>query len=231
MVNPLDSTRRLSAEYVCRLHFCIGKSTHVREIDDWRDNARDILNFLLYHIPRSSQTGSLPLYLPTVPVEISQQRQSEGFADRTFVVVGHSFGGASAILAALHSPQLFNSLILVDPVVESTHIDLRTPLTGGALRRRTHWPSRFVFLRHHSFSPLTSVPSVRRPVPPSRPTRSLHLGILTCSRPSFSLALFLLPMEGCSSRLRTFKRPQRLPMSGQVTTRSSYSQHLISKLN
>jgi pimeloyl-ACP methyl ester carboxylesterase len=109
--------------------------------DDWQDNARDILNFLLHYMPPSSCLNT-SLHLPLVPKEISQQRQREGFVGRTFVVVGHSFGGASAVLAASHSPRLFDSLILIDPVIESVPTELRSPLPGGAVRRRTRWSSR-----------------------------------------------------------------------------------------
>jgi len=36
---------------------------------------------------------------------------------RHFVAVGHSFGGAISILAALEHPQLFQSIVLIDPAV------------------------------------------------------------------------------------------------------------------
>lgn len=64
--------------------------------------------------------------------------------------IGHSFGGTAMIGAAARRPELFERLLLVDPVIPpppQAGVDYqRTPqvrrLVDGARRRRAHWPSR-----------------------------------------------------------------------------------------
>jgi pimeloyl-ACP methyl ester carboxylesterase len=64
--------------------------------------------------------------------------------------IGHSFGGTAMIGAAARRPQLFERLLLVDPVVPPPPGAGITPentphlrrLVEGAGRRRAHWPSR-----------------------------------------------------------------------------------------
>ncbi len=64
--------------------------------------------------------------------------------------VGHSFGGTAMIGASARRPELFDRLLLVDPVVPPPpHAGItakNTPHLGGlvhrAQRRRAHWPSR-----------------------------------------------------------------------------------------
>src|SRR5262245_41180520 len=64
--------------------------------------------------------------------------------------IGNSFGGTSFIGAAARRPQLFQRLLLVDPVIppppDPTWMESPPPplqrLVEGALRRRTHWASR-----------------------------------------------------------------------------------------
>ena len=64
--------------------------------------------------------------------------------------IGHSFGGTAMIGAAARRPELFERLLLVDPVVppppDANITAENTPhlrrLVEGARRRRAHWPSR-----------------------------------------------------------------------------------------
>ncbi|KAH8097014.1 Alpha/Beta hydrolase protein [Cristinia sonorae] len=123
-------------------------------IFDWQDNARDIANFLLHYLPGSPRREQLPTHLQPVPVSEALNRQQRGFADRTLVGVGHSFGGASLVWMASHHPykHLLSSLILVDPIITGV-----IPFGGfssfingkiqGALSRRDHWTSRDEALR------------------------------------------------------------------------------------
>lgn len=66
--------------------------------DDWSDNARDVFNLLLNYLPpmSASEKGSPPTHLHRVSEEISQERFSRGFSDRSLVALGHSFGGCTA---------------------------------------------------------------------------------------------------------------------------------------
>ncbi|KAK7678053.1 hypothetical protein QCA50_018994 [Cerrena zonata] len=114
---------------------------------DWQDNARDILHFLLNHIP-SSTYEDFPTHLPRLSSSIAESRKSFGFSGRQFVAVGHSYGGCSVALAAVNHPSLFSSIIFVDPMIRALRPDF--PLvsfgtrrkTSRALSRRNHWSSR-----------------------------------------------------------------------------------------
>jgi len=116
-------------------------------IFDWADNARDILNFLLYYLPSSVSTSILPTHLSPLPALESERRKNNGFGERTLVAIGHSYGGCTSVLAALTYPVLFSSLILVDPVIapkrtEEMRGDRIWDLTLGALQRRETWNTR-----------------------------------------------------------------------------------------
>lgn len=108
-------------------------------LDDWSDNVRDIINFLLNYLPDSAEPNStLPTHLQRVPAKVSEIRAKCGFSHRTLGGIGHSFGGTSlyedpscrrtgetltlclalsGALAAINEPMLFSSLVLVDPIV------------------------------------------------------------------------------------------------------------------
>jgi len=70
--------------------------------------------------------------------------------DAIDVVVGHSFGGTSAVVAAAQRPELFRRLVLVDPVVPPPPTmpelgdgsDVARVLAAGARRRKSLWQSR-----------------------------------------------------------------------------------------
>jgi pimeloyl-ACP methyl ester carboxylesterase len=64
--------------------------------------------------------------------------------------IGHSLGGTSMLGAAARRPDLFERLLLVDPVIPIAvgspgyrkHEPMVQRLINGARRRRAHWPSR-----------------------------------------------------------------------------------------
>ncbi|KAG7442917.1 alpha/beta-hydrolase [Guyanagaster necrorhizus] len=122
----------------------------------WHDPTRDILNFLLHHIP-SKPSLSLPTHLSRVTSAESTLRKSQGFSDRKVVMVGHSFGGAVSTLAALDCPVLFNSLFLVDPVIIKPGSPRSYDLMRGALTRRDRWKNR-----EEAISQLLSSPFFQR---------------------------------------------------------------------
>ncbi|KAK0205389.1 alpha beta-hydrolase [Desarmillaria ectypa] len=107
----------------------------------WHDPTRDILNFLLHHIP-SKPSLSVPTHLSRVTSAESALRKSQGFSDRKVVMVGHSFGGAVSTLAAINCPVLFDSLFLVDPVIIKPGSPRTYNLMRGALTRKDRWKNR-----------------------------------------------------------------------------------------
>jgi pimeloyl-ACP methyl ester carboxylesterase len=109
--------------------------------DDWADNSRDMLNFLLHYLP-DAPMPDLPLHLSPVSSSITATRRVSGFTDRTLIGVGHSLGGVTTAWAACEVPQLFSSLVLIDPIIESRDVYYESHLPGGAVKRRTRWSSR-----------------------------------------------------------------------------------------
>ena len=68
---------------------------------------------------------------------------------KKIIAVGHSMGGAALVMAALVAPELFQALILYEPIIFPTYIRDATesprepsPLVEGARRRRTTFASR-----------------------------------------------------------------------------------------
>ncbi|KAI0289945.1 Alpha/Beta hydrolase protein [Russula brevipes] len=112
---------------------------------NWGDQARDILNFVLHFLPETVMPLPLPACIPRVAVQVSEAREKHGFAHRKLVVVGHSFGGCAAILAAHSTPAPFSELVLVDPVISPLSLDCKESIRHFvvcALTRRSVWPSR-----------------------------------------------------------------------------------------
>ncbi len=66
-------------------------------------------------------------------------------AGEPLVAFGHSMGGASLLMAARRRPELFDTLIVFEPIVFPTDIDRSSqepsPLVEGARRRRSSFPS------------------------------------------------------------------------------------------
>ncbi|KAI5899697.1 uncharacterized protein SCHCODRAFT_02661304 [Schizophyllum commune H4-8] len=114
----------------------------------WRDNTRDILNFLLHFIPADPTTDGLSTHLPRVSAAETAARRSAGLQRRHVVAIGHSFSGCASALAALTPPsghKLLRSLVLVDPVImrpQSEHEKGVFDLAGAAIGRRARWASR-----------------------------------------------------------------------------------------
>ncbi|KAF8697674.1 hypothetical protein AX14_001307 [Amanita brunnescens Koide BX004] len=132
---------------------------------DWIDNSRDIINFLTYFIPAHTFPGkALPTHLPRIASAESDKRAVYGIWTRTIVGVGHSFGGCTTALAAIHKPNLFSSLIAIDPVITKPlwpdeHSASRAHTRGlslAALTRRDGWSSRSEALSLFQKSPFFS---------------------------------------------------------------------------
>lgn len=64
---------------------------------------------------------------------------------RRIALIGHSVGAAGMIFTASTFPQLFESIVLVDPTIFPTSYprwSATVPLVNGAIIRRTQWASR-----------------------------------------------------------------------------------------
>jgi pimeloyl-ACP methyl ester carboxylesterase len=81
------------------------------------------------------------------------QHRRKQWGKRPIIGMGHSFGGVITLLAAAHYPQLFDALILLDPVIfprflgwlmavgEFTGLSRYTPMASRARRRTARWSS------------------------------------------------------------------------------------------
>jgi pimeloyl-ACP methyl ester carboxylesterase len=82
-------------------------------------------------------------------VAVAERLAAERRDGRVAVGVGHSFGGTAMIGAAARRPELFERIVLVDPVTPPRP-ELMPPgrdehlqgLVDGARKRRADWPSR-----------------------------------------------------------------------------------------
>ncbi|GMK54032.1 hypothetical protein CspeluHIS016_0106180 [Cutaneotrichosporon spelunceum] len=102
----------------------------------WSDTARDVINFVEHVLPAvQAAEGEAPWQLPW--------HKAGGTAQ--VVGVGHSYGASALVQAANARPELFSSLFLIEPMCVPLMVnfpDKGYPLTAGALKRRSHWPSR-----------------------------------------------------------------------------------------
>ncbi|OJT15451.1 hypothetical protein TRAPUB_7996 [Trametes pubescens] len=100
-----------------------------RDIVDWHDLTRDILNFLSTYLPADPGAALDTVLSPVAPHEFGKPRR------RRLVGVGHSFGGTILARAALAQPDLFDSLVLVEPIVFSAAFQDRGPGPGAGMLR------------------------------------------------------------------------------------------------
>ncbi|EIW57881.1 alpha/beta-hydrolase [Trametes versicolor FP-101664 SS1] len=98
-----------------------------RDIVDWHDLTRDILNFLSTYLPADPGAALATVLHPVAPHEFGKSRR------RRLVGVGHSFGGTILARAALAQPDLFDSLVLVEPIVFSAAFQDRGPGPGAGM--------------------------------------------------------------------------------------------------
>ena len=75
----------------------------------------------------------------------SQPAHKRRWRGRRVVLIGHSVGAAGMIFTASTFPQLFETLILVDPTIfpaDTVRWPATSTLVNGAIIRRTQWKSR-----------------------------------------------------------------------------------------
>jgi len=90
----------------------------------------------------------------------------EALGAKGIIGVGHSLGGVTTLLAAVQRPDLFRSLVLLDPVLlpprwlvfmrwmQRLRLPWQPPLVEGALRRRRSWPNRDAAYAYFAEKPL-----------------------------------------------------------------------------
>ncbi|KAI0634240.1 Alpha/Beta hydrolase protein [Trametes polyzona] len=126
---------------------------------DWRDNTRDILNFLWHYLPTSASQVVLPTHLPRVSEAETQARLAKGLQGRNIVYVAHSFGACSTVRAAIECPVFFKHIILVDamivpaPSAEPVTTASTRDYVLGAVQRRDRWSSREEAMKQFSATP------------------------------------------------------------------------------
>ncbi len=102
-----------------------------------------------------------PLWPGSVPAEVTSWRDLavdllsdlHARSDGPFIAAGHSLGGILSLYAAVHQPERFRGVVLIDPVVMPRHMlpllwalrqigqHHRSPLAQGAARRRDRFTS------------------------------------------------------------------------------------------
>lgn len=93
------------------------------ETVSWFDGARDVLQLIHNYLPVVQKTTTTTsVFGPRWPdTELRYCRASEVFPDknkgRKIIAVGHSFSGAALSMLAGAQPDIFEALILVDPVM------------------------------------------------------------------------------------------------------------------
>ena len=83
-------------------------------------------------------------------IGVANALRREHGASRIALGLGHSFGGTALITASAQRPELFERLVLVDPIVppqltpelEARRREFGNAIADGARRRRAVWPSR-----------------------------------------------------------------------------------------
>ncbi|KAH9918662.1 Alpha/beta hydrolase family-domain-containing protein [Fomitopsis serialis] len=108
----------------------------LRDVFDWQDQTRDIHNFVLHYLPTHCSAASLPLHLEYIEARPEQ---------RPIIGIGHSYGGTTLIRAAIAKPELFQRLILVEPMITPptfTRGKGLNLLLWSALGKPSQWSSR-----------------------------------------------------------------------------------------
>ena len=99
------------------------------------------------HTPKESVT--MQAYADKVVAQLKTH-------DEPAILVGHSMGGASLLMAAVREPHLFRALFVFEPIVfppapEDGVERPPSPLAGGARKRRDRFPSFEAALENSSY--------------------------------------------------------------------------------
>ncbi len=89
----------------------------------------------------------------------------DALGEEPVIGVGHSLGGVATMYAALHRPERFRALVLIEPVLLPpvflrlfelglSEVAERIPLVRSARQRRDRWPSRQAAFEHFRPKPV-----------------------------------------------------------------------------
>ncbi|EKD03337.1 hypothetical protein A1Q2_02366 [Trichosporon asahii var. asahii CBS 8904] len=114
----------------------------------WDDSARELINFVENVLPavgdEADEAGfQLPFELGGKSAQQAGKTPADGLK-RKVVGIGHSYGGNALAQAAASRPDLFDAILLVEPMTVPSLVNAGesgSPLTMGALKRRSEWPS------------------------------------------------------------------------------------------
>ena len=113
----------LTKKYSLMLHDCVGHgdSDTGSGFISWEHSAQQVYNVIQHKKGRGALQGSL-------------------------LGMGHSFGGVLTIKLAARYPDLFHSLLLLDPIIMPEALinmgrDMPNPLADKTRKRRNHWDS------------------------------------------------------------------------------------------
>ncbi|MBL4607702.1 MAG: alpha/beta hydrolase [Pseudomonadales bacterium] len=111
----------LTEQYALMLHDCVGHgdSDPGRGFISWEQSAEHAYDVIQYDISRGVLTGPL-------------------------LGLGHSFGGVLTLKLAAKYPELFHSVIVMDPIIMPEAFivmsaDMPNPLADKTRKRRNHW--------------------------------------------------------------------------------------------
>jgi pimeloyl-ACP methyl ester carboxylesterase len=107
-------------------------------------------------------------YLPQVKSLADQYRKMAPPTGKV-IGVGHSLGAMTSLMAAIQDPEMFNLLVLIEPVLFSRWrgfmmrllapfkvIKMIHPLIKGTLKRKTHFESREAMYQNYRVKPVFS---------------------------------------------------------------------------
>lgn len=111
----------------------------------WDDSARELVNFVENVLPTVGTEApfQLPFELNGKSAEQAGHKSKDA-PKRKVVGIGHSYGGNALAQAAASRPDLFDAIMLVEPMTVPSLVNdgaKASPLTLGALKRRSEWPS------------------------------------------------------------------------------------------
>ncbi|KAI0827059.1 Alpha/beta hydrolase family-domain-containing protein [Trametes gibbosa] len=114
------------------------------DIFDCAEYARDLANFMLWYLPTDAGKP-IPTNLPRLAAAEAERRKRDGIRGRTVVGAGHSIGACAYVNPAIDYPNLFSSLIFVEPFTIPEFIkplDAHRKNETLCMRRQWLWDSR-----------------------------------------------------------------------------------------
>lgn len=124
---------------------------------------RDVLTFVALYMPRTADasTSELPAFLvPDAEAVRLLSASPNGLAVPTranLVGIGHSIGGETMVGVALHAPELFCSIAVIEPIIldaDTYPFGTSLPLARFALKKEWRWKSSEEAEKHFAEHPV-----------------------------------------------------------------------------